>query len=184
MGIDPKSIDYLSYEDEAGYPITTDEIVSVRTLDGRLIKALPFGEGDLDTVLAVAAQLKEIWESGDHESVNDPEYFVRWAVSKRFSIPWLDWAVSTGRLSLTDGATREATPQDSDDRAKPFTTTERNTLLTIIAALCDYSAIKHQERGAAVQIAKMTEELGATVTDDTIRKVLAKIPDALETRMK
>jgi hypothetical protein len=67
---------------------------------------------------------------------------------------------------------------------KPLSTTERNTLLTIIAALCDYSAIKYQERGAAVQIAKMTQEIGAAVNDDTIRTILAKIPNALETRMK
>jgi hypothetical protein len=72
-------------------------------------------------------------------------------------------------------------PATSD---KPLTTVERNTLLTIIAALCDFSAIKHQERGAASRIAEMTEKIGAVVTDDTIRKVLAKIPDALETRMK
>lgn len=65
---------------------------------------------------------------------------------------------------------------------KPMTTTERNTLLTIIAALCDYSDIKHQERGAASKIVKMTEEIGAPVTDDTIRNVFGKIPDALESR--
>ena len=59
-----------------------------------------------------------------------------------------------------------------------------NKLLIIIAALCDYSAIKHQERGAANQIAKMTDEIGSPVTDDTIRKVLSKIHNALETRMK
>lgn len=67
---------------------------------------------------------------------------------------------------------------------KAITTTERNTLLTIIAGLCDYSAIVPAERGAASQIAKMTEEVGAPVTDDTIRKVLARIPDALESRKK
>lgn len=67
---------------------------------------------------------------------------------------------------------------------KPMTTNERNTLLTIIAGLCDYSDIKHQERGAATQIANMTEEIGAPVTDDTIRNVLAKIPDALVSRKK
>lgn len=67
---------------------------------------------------------------------------------------------------------------------KPLTTTERNTLLTIIAALCDHSAIEHQGRGAAIQIAKLTEELGAAVSDDAIRQALKKIPDALETRMK
>jgi len=67
---------------------------------------------------------------------------------------------------------------------KGLTATERNTLLTIIAALCDYSAIKPYDRGAANQIAKMTEEIGATVSDDTVRRWLKLIPDALTTRMK
>jgi len=62
--------------------------------------------------------------------------------------------------------------------------TERNTLLTIIAALCDYSAIKPDDRGTANQIAMMTEEIGATVSDDTVRRWLKLIPDALATRMK
>ncbi len=67
---------------------------------------------------------------------------------------------------------------------KPLTTNERNSLLTIIAALCDYSAIDHKDRGAASQIAKLTDGIGASVSDDTVRRVLAKIPDALESRMK
>lgn len=76
----------------------------------------------------------------------------------------------------------EARPNTKESR--PLSTTERNTLLTVIAALCDYSDVHHQERGAATQIAKMTEEIGAPVTDDTIRKLLTKIPDALESRKK
>lgn len=67
---------------------------------------------------------------------------------------------------------------------KVMHTTERNTLLTIIAALCDYSDIKFRERGAASQIVKMTEEIGAPVSDDTIRSVFVKIQDALESRKK
>ncbi len=67
---------------------------------------------------------------------------------------------------------------------KGLTATERNTLLTIIAALCDYSAIKIDDRGAASQIAKLTEGIGATVSDDTMRRWLKAIPNALETRMK
>ncbi len=67
---------------------------------------------------------------------------------------------------------------------KPLNTTERNTLLTIIAALCNYSDIKHQERGAAGQIAKLTVDIGAEVSEDTILTALKKIPNALETRMK
>ncbi len=73
----------------------------------------------------------------------------------------------------------ETTPVD-----KPITTTERNTLLTIIAGLCDYSDIDPKARGAAVQIAGFTAEIGAPVTDDTVRMVLAKIPNAVERRMK
>lgn len=72
----------------------------------------------------------------------------------------------------------------NSESEKRLSTTERNTLLTIIAALCDYSAIKHQERGASAQIATLTQDIGAAVTDDTIRKVLKQIPDALQTRMK
>lgn len=68
--------------------------------------------------------------------------------------------------------------------AKPMGATERNTLLVIIAAICDFSAIMPQERGAAAKIAKMTDEIGASVTDDTIRKFLAMIPEALQSRMK
>ena len=67
---------------------------------------------------------------------------------------------------------------------KPLTPNERNTLLVIIAALCDYSDIKYQERGAAGEIAKMTEEISAAISDDSIRRALAKIPEALESRRK
>lgn len=90
------------------------------------------------------------------------------------------WVVRTEALREFEESTNAAPP----GAVKPLTTTERNTLLTIIAALCEYSAIKPQERGAAAQIAKLTEKIGATVTDDTVRKALAKIPVALETRMK
>lgn len=72
----------------------------------------------------------------------------------------------------------------SESNSKSVTTTERNTLLTIIAALCDYSAIDPAARGTASQIAGMTAELGAPVTDETILKVLVKIPNAVERRMK
>lgn len=67
---------------------------------------------------------------------------------------------------------------------RPLSTTERNSLLTIIAALCDYSGIPHQKRGAASQIAKLTEEIGASVSADTVKRVLEKIPDALNSRTK
>lgn len=67
---------------------------------------------------------------------------------------------------------------------KGITTTERNTLLIIIAALCDHAKIKHQERGVAQRIMEMTDEIGAHLDDQTILTALKKIPTALEARMK
>lgn len=78
----------------------------------------------------------------------------------------------------------QAERQTSPAADRPLMTIERNTLLTIIAALCDYSGIKTEERGAANQIAKLTEEIGAPVSDDTVRRWLNQIPDALESRMR
>ena len=65
---------------------------------------------------------------------------------------------------------------------RPLATRKRNTLLAIIAALCEYSAIKFNERGVACQRSRLTQELGAHVSDDTVRAWLKKIHEALATR--
>lgn len=76
-------------------------------------------------------------------------------------------------------------PSDSaPSTGNALKTTERNTLLTIIAALCDYSAINLKAHGTAAQIARLTEEFGAPVSQETVRRTLAKIPEALLSRSK
>jgi len=60
----------------------------------------------------------------------------------------------------------------------------RRTLLTLIGALCDAAGLDVGKRGVAQQIVKMTEQVGAPVDDETIRKVMADIPDAIESRNK
>ena len=82
-------------------------------------------------------------------------------------------------LSFEQSSNGEPIPSE-----KPIAASERNSLLTIIAALCDYSGINLKNRGTACQIAKLTEEFGAPVSDDTMRRTLAKIPEALGVRMK
>jgi len=89
-----------------------------------------------------------------------------------------------GTLIVRTDALRELEDSIKGTNEKPLSTTERHTLLTIIATLCDYSAIPYQERGAATQIARLTEEFGAPVSDDAIGKALKKIPDALDARSK
>ena len=68
---------------------------------------------------------------------------------------------------------------------KPLGTHERNTLLTIIAALAKSAKIDTKQHGKAAQyIAGLTDELGASVSKRAIEEHLKKIPDALETRLK
>lgn len=62
---------------------------------------------------------------------------------------------------------------------KPLSTKERNSLLTLIAALCKEAKYDVNKRGIASSLAKATEELGKPLTDDTIRKILNQVKDLL-----
>lgn len=69
--------------------------------------------------------------------------------------------------------------------SRPLLTTERNTLLTIIAALSKKANIDIKEAGKSAQyIAGLTAELGANVSKRAIEEHLKKIPNALSIRMK
>ncbi len=74
--------------------------------------------------------------------------------------------------------------RESDQINSALKPTERNSLLTIIAALCKKSGIDPKSRGASKQVSDLTEKMGAPVSDDTVRRAFDKIPDALESRMK
>jgi len=63
-----------------------------------------------------------------------------------------------------------------------LSTRERRSLLVVLQAAFTIAKIDSAERGLAVAIAQITQGLGAPVSDDTIRKFLQDIPDALESR--
>jgi hypothetical protein len=67
---------------------------------------------------------------------------------------------------------------------KPIKETERDTLLLIVAGVCHNARIDLSQRGLAKQVAIATEELGAPVSEDTVRRHLSNVKNALETRMK
>lgn len=66
----------------------------------------------------------------------------------------------------------------------PLTQRRKRTYSTLIAALCIKAGISWEGRGAAQRIKEATEEIGAPVSDDTIKSILSDIPDALDSRMK
>jgi hypothetical protein len=61
------------------------------------------------------------------------------------------------------------------DLDRPGWPRERRTMLTIMAALCRLAKVKYAERGEAKKIELESEEMGAPVTDDTIRKYFEQI---------
>ena len=70
-------------------------------------------------------------------------------------------------------------------QGKPPGTIERNTLLTIIAALCKdagYDHTKHAKTAGLIQ--STADKMGVSIGETTIEGHLKKIPDALATRMK
>lgn len=71
---------------------------------------------------------------------------------------------------------------------KPLATTERNTLLTIIAVLARAAKVPIEDYSkpgkAAGYIEGLTDEFGAHVSKRAIEEHLKKIPNALEARMK
>lgn len=81
---------------------------------------------------------------------------------------------------------REAKPQATAELLdKPFSTRERDTLLTIIAVLCKEAKVdytKHSKAAGFIQSTAAT--MGVAIGETTIENHLKKIPDALATRMK
>lgn len=67
---------------------------------------------------------------------------------------------------------------------KILKTNERNSLLILIAALCKNADIDWNLRGIATSLMAMTENLGTPLSDETIRKILKDIDNAVESRSK
>jgi hypothetical protein len=67
-------------------------------------------------------------------------------------------------------AIKEAPPTE-----KPLSTKERNSMLTLIAALCKQAKIDPKQRGVATALAASTEFVGKPLTDDTIRGILKQV---------
>lgn len=83
-------------------------------------------------------------------------------------------------LTNTNDNTSAAQPLD-----KPLSTRERDTLLTIIAALCKdagYDYTKHAKTAGLIQ--STASKMGVSIGETTIENHLKKIPDALGVRMK
>ena len=78
----------------------------------------------------------------------------------------------------------EGKPEKEPKKAKPLVSNERNSLLILIAALCKEADVDWNQRGITASLAAMTDLLGVTLNDDTIRKIVKQIEPAITSRSK
>ena len=68
---------------------------------------------------------------------------------------------------------------------KPLATTERNTLLTIIASLCKEAKLDHTKHAKTAGLIQSTAaSMGLSIGETTIEGHLKRIPNALAGRMR
>jgi hypothetical protein len=86
---------------------------------------------------------------------------------------------------ILENLTLKAKNSESQSAEKPLKTSERKTLLAIIAALCKEAKIDYTKHAKSAGLIQSTAALmGISVGETTIENHLKKIPDALATRMK
>ena len=72
--------------------------------------------------------------------------------------------------------------EESTPKEKPLGSRERNTFLTLIPEYSTKYDFDPKTKGIATALQTMTQEFGSPISDDTIRKILKQIPDAIEAK--
>lgn len=92
-----------------------------------------------------------------------------------------DLVILTGEIArVTENGNNDTKPVE-----KPLATRERNTLLTIIAALCKEAKLDYTKHAKTAGLIESTAaKMGLSIGDTTIESHLKKITNAVATRMK
>lgn len=67
---------------------------------------------------------------------------------------------------------------------KSLSSKERYSLLILLAAVCKMAKLDYDQRGVAGAVVKAAEEMGVSITDDTVRKYFKEIREAVAIRSK
>jgi len=111
-----------------------------------------------------------------------PDWLLSWSDLDNWSYSKHGLSIGGAPSEIEKNASGRPKPSTAPS-TKPLGTTERTSLLVIIAALCkQHIEIDHQAHGAATTIAKMTDTIGSPVSPDVLQKILPLIPDALQRR--
>jgi hypothetical protein len=149
--------------------------------------------------------MTDFWEDGkviarffnphEGESVDEVEAFLdeKGLISITFKDAWLELSPVCAKalaeqLCEATGDSIEAIfppkPSPENNSQQKFSQKEKNTLLILIAALCKEAKIDPDVRGVSSAIRELTEQIGAPVGDDTIKKVLGQLQAAIDSRSR
>ena len=113
---------------------------------------------------------------------NSPNSFFQ--IGSGVEIPFSEFVVTARELELFVSRGKPVPKQELQVEEKILTSTERNTLLVIISALLQELKISPADRGTAAYLEKLTIDIGAKITEETILGKLRQIPESLERRKK
>ena len=104
---------------------------------------------------------------------------------KEWELITLDKVFESGMVLLSEVARFEEQKVEVPLNEDSLKTRERNSLLTIIAALCKEAKVDYTKPAkAAAMIQSTAAIMGIAIGESTIEGHLKKIPDAIESRMK
>lgn len=158
-----------------------DSVVFARLEKDFYVDGLEFCDG--------AALFAPVYWSGQLESERGFSHSLRLVTWGELLDPINSGDLLFSRSSLEEIVGRikgkgDKSSSDSAASEKPLSTKERQTMLVLIGALCKQAGIDYKQKGIADAIQKMTENIGASLSDDTIRNVLKQIDDAVESRSR
>jgi hypothetical protein len=107
-------------------------------------------------------RLLDFWQSGLHDIFNSPKYYIDWAISKRFQIPWLAYALEKEFYTPKVEILKQS--QDLKPR-------ERETMIKIINALAT-NGYKYPSHGSLKEIVEDFERNNNGVSEKTLKKYL------------
>jgi hypothetical protein len=142
LGVNPHHTKFFKSDPFSSWP---DGFQSVVFLDSKVLKqpderrrvewtASEVSDDDNLMGLSVGWQnIRDIWRSGNHPLRPTPEYYVQWAETKGFHVPWLRDAREKGRFQpVVEAQTVESPASD-----RPIAAKERGTYLNIIGGLLE-----------------------------------------------
>lgn len=84
--------------------LRNDGFSDFKTLLGDIIQVVDYDTEEshsADHYNHELARLGRLWHSGVHKDQNPPAYYIDWAISKKYEIPWLAYAIKQGFYNKT-----------------------------------------------------------------------------------